>query len=357
MIFIPNFTNDSHYIKKRAIQEEEMIKERKSTVKIQKSIKQDFELQIKGLQDYDYDAPATNQKDQLERGIPANLVLKTPMKAKKVFVEKEMVEKWQLMSDHQRSQLKARIFLKKSKLMDDELIKVGVKVKRQVEQTRQSDLYSHRNNQIQNVQKKGNGKIEVEVFWDCKNEYQTRPNVDMEFFNQAFTFDKIKTSSSTLTHVTSDFSEAFRGYLVSLRIKPTVKSEYTPSFYRRQIKIELPVTKLLDPVIVTSQKSFYRQLDHFDLLLETSTYSLDEQFFPSSKEFLHVFKNMVQIKENSFGGYYKCLGDQNIFFLSFEFSQDFLVFKVNVRYQYYELESKLKDILKQIVMLFSDFYV
>jgi hypothetical protein len=278
--------------------------------------------------------------------------------SKKVHIENELFEKWQLMTDLQRNQLKARMFLKKSKLFEDDLVKVGLTVlpwdrnKKMPE-----DLYSQKDIHVLHSTKNLAQDLAFEVFWSPINESAGPLGLWMTLSNQGYSFTPLKSQGQPIEHHTTDFAEAVRGYNLSLHVKPQIVSQFTPQVYRRQIKVDIPVSKLLIPVPVKSQTNFLRQLTLLDLKLETSTYSVDEEFFPSPKELMHVFKHLKNLQENNYGGYFKCIGTNHLFFLRFQFSADFLVFKVFAQYDSISHEQRLKQVLKNIVLLVSDYYV
>jgi hypothetical protein len=339
----------------REIIEESEIKETKEDlIKPNKRKKEDM---IKDFTKYDYDGPSF----PVQIDIPNEKLYSKVMgqnNAKKVFIESELFEQWQLMTDMQRNQLKARMFLKKSKLFEDDLIKVGVRIiPWNANSKLPEDLYSKKEIHLMRSKKHSDQDLTFEVFYSPQNESNAPLGVVMELSNKGFSFTPKKSQSGVIEHKTVDFSEAIRGYNLILKVHPQILSEYTPKMYRRQIRVELPVSKLLIPIPVHSQTNFLRQLNLLDLSMETSTYSIDEEFFPSSKEFLHVFRHLKQIKDKIFGGYFKCIGTSNLFFLRFQFSEDFLVFKVSAQYDSVAHESRLKMVLKYIVMLLSDFYV
>lgn len=278
--------------------------------------------------------------------------------SKKVHIENELFERWQLLTDLQRNQLKARMFLKKSKLFADDLVKVGLKIypwNRGSKLT--EDLYSQKDVHFIRSAKNMGQDLIFEVFWSPQDEEKPPLGVLMTLSNRGYSFTPKKSQGRPIEHRTSDFSEAVRGYELALKVRPEISSEFTPQVYKRQVKVEVPITKLLIPVPVQSQTNFMRQLELLDLKLETSTYSVDEEFFPSAKEFFHVFRHLKKIQETIFGGYFKCIGSQHLFFLRFQFSEDFLVFKAFAQYDSVSQEPKLKQVLKQIVMLMSDYYV
>jgi hypothetical protein len=263
-----------------------------------------------------------------------------------------------MMTDMQRNQLKARMFLKKSKLFEDDLIKVGIRIiPWSINSKLPEDLYSKKEIHLMRSNKNIGQDLTFEVFCEARNQDKAPLGVVMELSNQGYSFNPKKSQSGSIDHKTIDFSEAIRGYNLVLKVHPVILSEYTPKMYRRQVRVELPVSKLLIPIPVHSQSNFLRQLNLLDLSLETSTYSIDEEFFPSPKEFLHVFRHMKLIKDKIYGGYFKCIGTSNAFFLRFQFSDDFLVFKVTAQYDSFSHEKRLKMVLKHIVMLLSDFYV
>ena len=82
---------------------------------------------IKDFTKYDYDGPSFPAKleisnEKLHRQVLGN------KNSKKIHIENELFEQWQLMTDLQRNQLKARMFLKKSKLFEDDQVKVGLRI-------------------------------------------------------------------------------------------------------------------------------------------------------------------------------------------------------------------------------------
>ena len=336
------------------MKEESTIKETKEDLVKSKKTERPV---IKDFTKYDYDAPSFPAK--LE--VPNEKMFSQMMgksNAKKVHVESELFEQWQLMTDLQRNQLKARMFLKKSKLFEDDLVKVGLKV---VPWSRNSklpeDLYSNKEIHLINSSKNISHDLCFEVFWSPQEGHQPPKGLSLELSNRGYSFTPKKSNGSPIEYRTNDFSEAIRGYDLTLKVRPVIMNEYTPQMYRRQVRVEIPVTKLIIPIPVQSQSNFVRQLKRLDLGMETATYSVDEEFFPSFKEFVHVFRNLKKIKENVYGGYFKCIGTSNLFFLRFQFSEDFLVFKLSAQYESFSHESRLKLVLKQIIMLLSDFYV
>ena len=312
---------------------------------------------MKDFTKYDYDGPSFPV--QLEA--PNDKLYENVMSArnaKKIGIENELFEQWQLMTDLQRNQLKARMFLKKSKVFEDDLVKVGVRIIPWKSQSKlPEDLYSKKEIHLARSSKLVGQAIRFELFWSPVSESKAPLGVHMELSNQGFSFQPRRSQNEVIEHSTSDFSEAVRGYNLVLKVRPKITSEYTPQMYRRQVRVEFPVSKLLVPIPVQSHSNFLRQLSTLDLTLETATYSVDEEFFPSVKEFLYVFRELRHVRDKIYGGYFKCLGSSNLFFLRFQFSEDFLVFKVSAQYDSFGHENRLKMVLKQIVMLLSDFYV
>ena len=177
----------------------------------------------------------------------------------------------------------------------------------------------------------------------------------MKLSNQGFTFEPIKTNNYSLRHKTSNFDEAIRGYQLEFMVR-NVRGQ-GQGMYKRKISLQVPASKLLIPVEVQSKKNFRNKLRGFEYNIESSVYSVDKDFFPSSKEFEYVFRGLVKMENESLGGYYRLLGDKSLFFLRFEFSQDFHVFKVQALYESMMFEHRLGMALKQLILLVSDFYV
>ena len=352
-MFCPDLNRNHHL-------EESDIKETKSDKKIKTLLSHEESFpNMKKLQKFNYEGPDFPISRAQNHEIHSKILSRNISKTKKVFLKKEIVENWQLLTDNQRNQIKARMFLKRSKIYEDDLIKIGLKVNKELSVNPRipNDLYSNKDALIMNSKWTKGQNLKIEIFWSLKDYEKMTPKINMEFFNQGYSFETITTNSNMLEYTTKDFSEAVRGYFLGLKIRPLKVAEFTPTFYKRQINVEIPVSKLLESVNIVSQKNFVRHLTRLDLQLETSTYSVDEEFFPTKKEFLHVFKNLTQLDLNKFGGYYRCLGDESLFFLQFEFSEDFLVFKISISYESFTFEGKLRILLQQMIMYISDFYV
>lgn len=179
----------------------------------------------------------------------------------------------------------------------------------------------------------------------------------MKLSNQGYTFEPLKTNHKSLRHKTNNFNEAIRGYDLELTLKTPKSFDSQAGVYKRKIVLQIPASKLLIPVEVLSKKNFRNKLRAFEYNIESSVYSVDKDFFPSYKEFAYVFRGLVKMENDSYGGYFRLLGDKSLFFLRFEFSQDFHVFKLQVLYESLMFEHRLSLALKQLILLISDFYV
>lgn len=355
--YIPPKESDQKYYE-RNLSEEGKESDIKETKQI-KLMDESREIEIDHLQKHVYDGPDFPVRQTKKESIYSNFIPNNSKNAKKIVIEREMMEEWQLLTDKERNQIKARLFLKKNKLYEDSQVKIGIKIDQEQNSKEfiANDLYSKKDMLMPDSKWKKFDHIKIWIFWESSDKSNSKLQTELELKNESLSFTPVKSLENDLIHKSNNLNEITNEYQLKVLIRNAKKSEFSPSFYQKKINFEIPVSKLLIPVTIHSQKNFVRQMNKLDLKLETGTFSTDEEFFPSKQEFIHVFKQIEQMEQSVYGNFYKLVGMDPIFFLKFDFSEDFLLFKITARYDCMSLEPKLRLIIKKLIMNLSDFYV